>query len=346
MKQNMTMEEFLAEVTRREDAKKDLLVGPRKMMMDQDDSRMVIEGEAEFLPVQLAAHGQLATRLGIPKTYYDNIARVPGLRAHNVNALLGVDNRKTFVRTLDGSARAFLSDAYKPIDNFLVLQGALPALKEHDGLQVTASELSDSRMYLQVVFPRLQGEVTVGDVVQAGVTLTNSEVGSGAVDVKSFVRRLRCKNGMIGESVLRSRHAGRRVGEDYEDYDIYSSETIRAEMESFRLRLRDILKASVSEAAFERTLNMLKEKAGQIIPGDKVEAAVENVTKRFTLTQDEGKSVLANLWGDGDRSRWGLANAVTYLVHGTKDLDRQYDLERAGYELMAMPDREFAVLVA
>ena len=36
-------------------------------------------------------------------------------------------------------------------------------------------------MYLKVVNPRLQDEVRPGDVVQAGVSISNSETGRGAV---------------------------------------------------------------------------------------------------------------------------------------------------------------------
>lgn len=341
----MSMDSFLAEVTRREDSKKDYMVGPRKMMMHENGLAIGIDGigDREVLDY---AHGQLATRLGIPKTYYDKTMSVPGLRAYNVNALLNVDERKTFVRTMDGSARAFLSDAFKPIDNFLVLSAALPALKEFQDLQVVSSQLSDSRMYLQVVFPRLTGEVSVGDVVQSGLILTNSEVGAGKVDVSSVIWRLRCGNGMVGQSILNTRHVGRRVGDEIQDYDIFAAETIKAELESFRLRLRDILKASMTEAAFQKTLDGFRVKAGQMIEAKKVESAVENVTRHFTMTQDEGKAILSNLWTTGERSRWGLANAVTALVHDTVVADRQYDLEKVGYEVMAMPDATWTALVA
>jgi hypothetical protein len=355
------MDQFLAEVTRREDAKRDYLVTPKAMMMTDDDSHMILSalgkdgrivknlgepGQEGGFGINTVAHGQIAEKLGIPKKFYDEIAvKSPGLRAYNVNALLANSTAKHLVRTMDGNIRGVLSDRFKPIDNFLVLQAALPVIRDYSDLEVVASQLSDTRMYLQLTFPRIQGEIVVGDKVQAGVILANSEVGYGAVDVKSVIFRLRCRNGMVGESVIRQYHAGRRVGEDIEDYDIFSDETMKAELESFRLRLRDILKASITQAAFEKSLISMKKAAGMELPVDAMEGVVENVTRKYNLTQDEGKKILSNLWKEKDTTRWGLANAVTALVHDTEDADRQYDIERAGYDLMVAPQASWGALV-
>ena len=337
MKSTMTMDQFLGEVARRDEAKKDFMVGPRKMFMGLGDDSISIEKQGDF-GIKDTAHAHIAEKLGIPKKFYDDLpGRVPGLRAHTVNQLLSVDRTKRLVRTLDGDVRGVLSDRFKPIDNFMVLQSALPVLKEHSGMEVLASQLSDSRMYLQMTFPKLTGEITVGDAVTAGITITNSEIGAGAFDVRSFIMRLRCRNGMVGESVLRQYHVGRKAGENIEDYDIFADDTIKADMESFKLRFRDILKHSLTQATFESQLIGLRATAGQIILPKDIEGAVENVTRKYAFTQGEGKQILANLWAEKDISRWGLANAVTALVHNSDSADRQYDIERAGYDLMTLP---------
>jgi len=345
MKSTMKMEEFLAEVTRRENAKQDFLVGSKAMFMDEDDDHMEITKSGKF-GINQVAHSQIAEKLGIPKKFYDEIAvKAPGLRAYNVNALLAKDSSKRLVRTLDGDVRAILSDRFKPIDNYLVLQAAIPVVNDYSDLEVISSQLSDTRMYLQLIYPRITGEMAPGDKVQAGVILANSEVGFGAVDVKSVVFVCKCRNGMTGESVIRQYHAGRRVGENIEDYDIFSDETMKAELRSFQLRLRDILKASITQAAFEKTLIAMKRGAGMVLPDEDVEGVVENVTRKYDFTQEEGKKILSNLWKGKDTTRWGLSNAVTALVHDTVDADRQYDIERAGYELMVLPQSSWNALV-
>jgi hypothetical protein len=59
-------------------------------------------------------------------------------------------------------------------------------------IQFGSCELTEDYMYLKVVNPRLQDEVRPGDVVQAGVSISNSETGRGAVSVCPLVYRLVC----------------------------------------------------------------------------------------------------------------------------------------------------------
>ena len=347
MNGSLTMEQFLGEVDRRDDAKKDLLVGPKSMMMEEDGEHLAIDNAGSY-GIKETAHGQFASKLGIPKSYYDSTAQIAGLRAYNVNAWLSKDTDKHLVRTLDGNVRGLLSDRFKPVDNYLILASALPVLNEHPDLQVISSQLSDTRMYLQITFPRLQTEVTVGDVIQAGITLTNSEIGYGAVDVKSWVLRLRCKNGAVGESILRQYHTGKRLGSEAEDYDIYSNETIQSDLKTFGLKLRDVLKASVTQAKLEEMAAKFRVAAGDKITGSaaEIEKIVQNVTKKYNLSPGDSKDILANLWKAGDMSRWGIANAVTALVHDVKDADKQYDLEKTGYEIMTLPALSWKGLTA
>jgi hypothetical protein len=76
------------------------------------------------LAIRPIMHGQLSDKLGIPKKYYDRMqAEAPALLAENINNWLGaaVDTKgrpeQRMVRTLDGTARAFLSKSYNRLDN-------------------------------------------------------------------------------------------------------------------------------------------------------------------------------------------------------------------------------------
>jgi hypothetical protein len=260
---------------------------------------------------------------------------------------MSVDKETRMVRTLDGKARALVSDRFRPIDDFLVMQAILPVLKDQRGMEVMSLQLSEARMYLQLSFPRLQGEVVKGQVVQAGVTITitNSEVGLGSQDVRNWLLNLRCTNGMVGESIMRRYHVGKAIEGTEGDYAIYSDETIMADLHSFQLRLRDTLRAALTQAAFDDQILKLRKVAGEIIPDPAIQGVVENVTKHYAFTQEEGKKILENIWTDGDRSRWGLANAVTALAHNTTSVDRQYEIEKIGSDLVTGNAREWGALM-
>ena len=187
-----------------------------------------------------------------------------------------------------------------------------------------------------MIFPRIEGEVEKGDVVQAGITLTNSETGQGSVDVSTFLYRLVCSNGMVGESLLHKYHAGRKVGDDIEDYNIYADDTIKAELKSFELRFRDILKHAISEVGFQDQLTKLRKAAGVTV--EKPKEAVEEVTRRYLLNNEESDKLMNNFFGE-KKTVWGLANSLTALAKTIENPDRQYYFECIGNDIVLKPDQ-------
>lgn len=335
-----TLQEFVKEVERVEMTKQDFLPTHNQIKMPYDNS-LEVSGVGVF-QLNDVAHAQVAEKFSIPKRYYDQMASIPGLRSHNVNSWLAQEPaKKKLLRTLDGKGRAFLADSFPPYDNFMVLSSFMPVVKDFAEVQIMSSSLTEKKMYLQVVFPKIEGEVKKGDVVRAGMIISNSEVGLGAVDIRSVIWRLVCGNGMIGESILKQYHVGRGI--EAECFDIYASDTIKAELESFKLRLRDTLKAGLSEAAFHDRLKKLTGATMDVIPNPF--RAVENVTKRFGFTEVEKESMAASFMIEGDTSRWGLANAITSLAKSVPDADRQFDIERAGHDLIHLKPEEWKVII-
>ena len=77
-------------------------------------------------------------------------------------------------------------------------------------MEVVSCEVTENRMFIKVVNHRLEAEVMPGDIVRAGVVISNSEVGLGAVSVRPLVYRLVCTNGMIvNDFGERKAHVGR-----------------------------------------------------------------------------------------------------------------------------------------
>ena len=73
-------------------------------------------------------------------------------------------------------------------------------------------EVTESHLYLKVVNKKLKAEVGIGDVVQAGFVVSNSEVGLGSLKVEPLIYRLVCKNGLIVKDFAQKKyHVGRQV---------------------------------------------------------------------------------------------------------------------------------------
>lgn len=346
--QFMDVQAFVGEVQRLDDLKQDFIVSQDIMQM-WGDKELYFNGAPGPFPLKDLAHDQLAAKLGIPRNYYDKMLDIPGLRSYTVNSWLKHEGKeKRLVRTQDGFARAYLSDRFRPLDNLLIVGAALPVLAENPDLQVRTATITDSRLYLQVSFPKIAGEIRVGDVVEFGFTLTTSEVGQGKVDVQKWFHQLKCKNGYVGESIFSRRHVGRRLGDVEEDYGIFKDETIEAEMKAFQLRLRDILADAINEKAFREDLTRFKNAAGDTFLHSEAESVVKNVTKHFQFREEDMKVVFNRMMQEGGQlSRLSLADAVTFVAnHENIPADRVYDMERAGYDLVAMPAATWKGLVA
>ena len=81
--------------------------------------------------------------------------------------------------------------------------------------------------------------------MQAGVIISNSETGLGAVSIQPLIYRLVCSNGMVvNEARTRRTHIG-RVNTTDENFYLYSQETLAADDKAFVLKIREIGRAHV-----------------------------------------------------------------------------------------------------
>lgn len=339
MKQGKTLNELAAELDRQRNAKKDYLVQTDAIEMVERDNggvSVTVDGLGNF-GINDVAHSQLGTYLGIPAAYYERMRSFsPSLLAHNVNHWLAnaAEPERRMLRTMDGSVRAFLSDKYRRIDNYEVADTVLPLLLNVPDLEVKSCEITEKRMYIKAVTPRIQGEVSVGDVVQSGIVISNSEVGLGSVAVSPLIFRLVCTNGMIAQESLRKIHSGRGLSAD--GYNIYRDETIEADDKAFLMKVEDTVNAALDGRTFERILGEMRQSKERKIGGAEVPKVVELTSKRLGITQSESSGILGHLIEGGDLSQYGLANAVTRYSQDVQNYDRATELEAVGYRIITM----------
>jgi hypothetical protein len=331
-----TLEELSQRILTENERKRDYIADTRRLRF-VDTGRLVLENVGEFVPTP-HCNRQIANRVGIPSRYYERMVQeAPSLLATNVNHWFQKAPETRMIRTLSGSepvARAFLSDRYRPFDNAPLLNNVLPYLFDK-GFEIKSCELTPKRLYVQAVTPKIQAEV-VGDVVQAGILLRNSEVGSGSFAVEPLIYTLRCTNGMVLPQSLRRRHIGRNRLGDMEEEDIVeclSDETRALEDKAFWAKVRDVVAASVDETKFHEAVGRLAT-AKQITVPDVVKT-VEEVTERYNLSEQQKDGILNHLAAGGDVSLYGLANAVTRTAQDQDDYEAAINLERIGGDLIA-----------
>ena len=345
MKSGVTLQQMLTEVKRQSESKEDYLIAPNRLRMESYGKEMFLHlsddsGTELIEPMTITgiAHRQIGSHLRIPAAYYDRMREErPDLLAYNANTWFKQESSQRMLRTLDGSARAYLSNRYRRIDNIDIAGVTLPILGGLPDIRFESCQITESRMYIKAVNPRLQAEVSPGDIVQAGVIISNSEVGLGSVSIQPLIYRLVCSNGMVvNEAAARRNHVG-RVTDSEENFSVYSQATLDAEDKAFVMKIQDTVRAAVEEARFAQVVGKMQEaKAAQMDTHD-VPAVVKLASKEFHITDSESTGVLQRLIESNDLTLYGLSNAVTRHSQDVESYDRASELESIGYSILTMP---------
>lgn len=354
MKTVMTPQEVLTTVQRQNQMKRDFLGHAHHMHMEDDGRTLLLENGANSLSIRLndIAAGQLVSAMGIPGKYAVEMAeKKPQLLAQNVNAWMGDKDQRYMVRTYDLAenglqGRAFLSDRYRRIDNIEVAEATLTQFAGHDGYEIVSSAVTERRFYLKIVNHRLEQEVVPGDIVQAGVVISNSEVGMGSVSVQPLVYRLICSNGaIVNDYAERRTHVGRAARTLEDSFHIYSDEALMAEDRAFLLKLRDATMAAIEETRFAMVVGKLRESVGVPITG-RIQDVIELTGKTYGINQEEQDSILNHLIQGGDLSKYGLSNAITRASQDIESYDRATEFENLGWTIATLPNEQWKALNA
>ena len=165
MKYGRSLPDLTEELERQLLTKRDMIVPTQCMRHQTNDAGGTAilvdtpDGTATF-PSTEVFRRQVADKLKIPFMYFERMrSDQPALLDRNVNTWLQSEPENRMIRTLDGNARAFLSDRYRRLDNYDLMQHVFPMLRRLPGARFESVELTDSRMYLKVVTPQVQMEI-------------------------------------------------------------------------------------------------------------------------------------------------------------------------------------------
>ena len=357
MKQGKTLEQLAAELIRIRDNSKDLLAPIQQIGMAESGD-LVAGGN--LFKVNNWAHAQVSDYTEIPKAYYDRLrAEDSRLLANNVNhglRRIAADATRTrkqegrLIRTVDGTVRGFLSNRFRRLDSVDLMDAVLPPLLEN-GFRVESSEITDRRLYLKVLSEKIVGEVKVGDPVQFGMVISNSDVGGGSLRVEPLLMRLVCKNGMITNAALKSYHIGKKLGEGDGLEELLSDRTKELEDGAFWAKVNDVVRNSMRRDIFEAELDRLKVSAGLPIIDLDLPRVVELAARKMGFAQEGVKKSILHALASGNEgaglTQWGLANSFTRAAQAEGvDYDLATDLERAGGKIIELTRKDWAAISA
>jgi hypothetical protein len=357
MRVGKSIVEMAQEIQRQQESKKDYIADTRALkMVTPNDPKLnqprlqIKNGNLLDFPLRPYAHRQLGERLGIPAKYYDRmLAEAPDLLASNVNRWLGQNPERRMVRTLDGQVRGFLSDKFRPLENFDLFEAIFPVLQELN-LLVVSADITETKMYIKAVDKSIERDIPTGrsmgdgthtifDTLSPAICISNSEIGAGTLSVETGVLTKGCTNLAFFMKAIRKYHIGAKADIGEEVYALLQNDTKRVTDAATWMQVRDVVKGAFEITQFDKLLDKIKGATQDPIEGDPVKV-VELTAKHFSMTEGERGSVLANLIKGGDLTRYGLFNAVTRAAEGL-DYDRASEFEQFGPRVIELPRGEW-----
>lgn len=341
MKAGLDLTSMAVELERRQNAKRDFISDTRQLTFT-DDARLELDlPTASRLPLAPGEtfRRQVASHYKVPQEYAERVRTAyPKLYANTFNTHMQGDPARRMVRTLDGNARAFLSDRYRPLDDFDLAQAVLPEVLRQPEMRIESSQFTEARFYMKAVFPRIQTEVKKGDVVQIGLVVSNSEVGAGAMQVMPLVYRLVCLNGMISEDYGQRRyHVGKRASTEESAYELYSDDTKRLDDATFYAKVRDTVRGILTHDVLESLTQKMRDATVQKIEGVHIQNTVEVTAQHFGYNENTSGGILRHLIEGGDLTRYGLMNAITRQSQDEDDYEMATRMEKDGARIIELP---------
>ncbi len=295
-------------------------------------TRVPFDGRPEGDPLNLRelAFGQLCTKLGAPANY---IRSLPArLQVANVNWGLVQQNTPALLRLAGGEVRAILSDRYAAADDARLLEVVGETLDRtgfrQDAL-VRATGVG-THTVLRITLPNEGTPVKVGDVIEHGIDIANSELGLRSVQVTPITYRLVCLNGMRAwksEAAMRMRHIGDagRLHDQLRDAIPIAFAEARGDIERWRRAVDTLVDSALEEVESLRGFGLSQ-------------AEVHAVGQTFARDQNllAAKSSAENL---GELLRtpsnvFDLANAITATARDRQSIAARLSLEEVGHRYL------------
>lgn len=286
------------------------------------------------------ALNQVGARFGIPTSYLKNLAigidwqrelATTILNEHTMN----IERDRLLLRTVNGQVRAALSDRYRRINSMKVFLTFLMAAQEAGSLLIDAHG-GELKNYLEVIHPEVVEFNTEHNGIQYvvfGAQYRDSDFGVGASELRAYMMKVVCMNGLTGQQILKEVHLGSVIPENIE----ISQDTIVKDTEARVGFVRDAMKSIWKPQYKDAMIAKIQGASAQLID---VEDEVEKLPK-LGLTKEEGDLLKKIMYNndpenglEGAPTLWKLTNGLTALARDSEP-DRKRELETIAGQMVA-----------
>jgi len=364
MKQGLDQYGVIDAIKRNEDIKRDFYSSTEKIQFstratrtfDEDGNEVTTHdpmfafsdnaiGLSNWYDINKTMATQMSNKLGVPKSYWEKCLKsAPLLLKENVDHWLYENPKTMMVRTLGDTGRAFLSDRYARYDHFDVLEKVMPIMSQWN-MEFRDSYITDDKMYLRATFPTMERDISArqkGDIVRLGIMISNSETGMGQLQAGPIIERLVCLNGMVvtdTKYAIKRKHLGSKL-ENAVDREILREETIVQQDRAWLMTFEDHMGNLFNGTTFEEITDKIigSQDSAEV---ERAEPAVKEITKRYSFSDREREDIYEAFLTGGDRTKWGMSNAITNAAQKRVSADRAVEMEAIGWNVMNMPSRQW-----
>jgi len=269
---------------------------------------------------------QMFSKLGMPRSYFKNLhdkGYYDLVKEHfdfNKDKLdKNIMLRKATYKDNDFERRvirAVLSESYSPLNNDDLVQ-ILKRILENTNYKITFYSNDWETMMLRIIFEdsRDKIEAEEGDVLQTGIVVVNSEVGTAGVLIAPTVLRLVCNNGLTAWSTIESdRFYRRHVGITKRKMVAFASDAIVA----------------ARKEGLERA-KMLKETVGKELPDNKTKnEIIEDILKNKNINKSiikQAQEVIEEDYKDRN-DMYAVINSITRVARDLENTEQKLQVEK------------------
>jgi hypothetical protein len=272
---------------------------------------------------------------------YLNETNQQELLVDNVNRQLDRSEETAFIRTVgneEPTARAFLSNKYKAIDDDDVFLPAVEIIGDHaDKFRTLGGQRTDVKTCLKFITRDKICSVGNRDLF-AGFQLTNSEVGMGSAKYSAFLFDEFCENGCVFGSIdlfqVNFVHRGAKLNTKFGQ--VFGDEFRAAEIASIRAAIAEATLRALDDSYHAKIADIIETGEKRKITGH-VPTVIEEVGKRVGLTEQERIDTLAH-WNSSEDNAFGLQAAITEVAQESSSFNRRSELEKAGGVVLEFSD--------
>jgi hypothetical protein len=217
--------------------------------------------------------------------------------------------------------RGWLTTRYRPVDSGPMIEALAAAVRNYGAVPIEA-RYCDTKVYVKFILPEVF-EPVPGETLACGLSFSNSDFGNGAEEVRFFIMRTICVNGMMGDDVYRRVHLGKSLPEGLE----FSNETVRLNTELSISAMKDIVRNALDPDYIDAKMAAIKAAAEEEIDASKKLQAMREASK---ISKEEMEGI-TDAYNKADvielpqgNSAWRLANAISLFA---KDVDPERALD-------------------